>query len=102
MLPVRNLTFVKSSTRNKSRHEIAKCSEKAYQSLPLSDATTLLYFKTADEVLAFAKERNWTIDAKTKVIQFSGQAGSTAPASIPVNDVIHNVLSYAKELERIV
>src|SRR5690606_21278479 len=37
------------------RNEIASCSEKAYTSLPLADAATLLYFKLQDELLAFAK-----------------------------------------------
>ena len=46
------------------RHEIAKCSEKAYADLPLADAVTLLYFKTDAEVLAFAKERNWKVEGK--------------------------------------
>jgi 26S proteasome regulatory subunit N12 len=38
------------------RNEIADCSEKAYLSLPLADAASLLYFKKADEVLAFCKQ----------------------------------------------
>lgn len=38
------------------RNEIASCSEKAYEFLPVADAVTLHYFKTKDEVLAFAKE----------------------------------------------
>jgi len=45
------------------RNEIASCSESAYTSLPLSDAATLLHFKTQDEVVAFAKEvRPWDLD----------------------------------------
>lgn len=35
------------------RNEIADCSEKAYEGLPVSDAATLLYFKTASEASAF-------------------------------------------------
>ena len=38
------------------RNDIASCSEKAYTSLPLSDAATLLYFNNEKEVLEFAKE----------------------------------------------
>ncbi len=38
------------------RNEIASCSESAYTNLPISDAATLLHFKTQDEVVAFAKE----------------------------------------------
>ena len=35
------------------RNEIAECSEKAYEGLPVSDAATLLYFKTASEASDF-------------------------------------------------
>ena len=38
------------------RNEIASCSEKAYQKLPIADAATLLYFKTPKEVTEFATE----------------------------------------------
>lgn len=100
-VPAKEYTFFMDILTGTIRHEIAKCSEKAYHSLPLADAATLLYFKTQDEVLLFAKERNWTIDQKSKVIHFVGQV-SHGPTDIPVDDVIHNVLSYAKELERIV
>ena len=82
------------------RHEIAKCSEKAYSSLPIADAITLLYFKTEAEVVNFAKERGWSTDTKTKTLVFG--KGQVDASAIPVHDVIHNVLYYAKELERIV
>lgn len=39
-----------------SRNEIASCSEKAYTSLPLSDAGTLLFFTNMEDILNFAKE----------------------------------------------
>lgn len=38
------------------RNEIASCSEKAYTSLPLSDAGTLLFFTNMQDILNFAKE----------------------------------------------
>jgi hypothetical protein len=38
------------------RHEIASCEEKAYDSLPLSDAATLLFFNNMQEVSSFANE----------------------------------------------
>lgn len=38
------------------RNEIASCEEKAYASLPLSDAGTLLFFKTIGEVMKFAEQ----------------------------------------------
>lgn len=38
------------------RNEIASCEEAAYDSLPLKDAATLLFFKNQTELLSFAKE----------------------------------------------
>ncbi len=37
------------------RNEIASCEEKAYDSLALHDAATLLFFENLDQVLGFAK-----------------------------------------------
>lgn len=38
------------------RNEIASCEEVAYDSLPLKDATTLLFFNSQSELLKFAQE----------------------------------------------
>lgn len=46
------------------RNEIASCEEAAYDSLPLKDAATLLFFKSQNELLTFAQQvclclRSW-------------------------------------------
>jgi hypothetical protein len=46
----------KSTDSSTDRNEIASCEEAAYESLPLKDATTLLFFTTQSELLAFAKQ----------------------------------------------
>lgn len=38
------------------RNEIASCEEAAYDSLPLKDAATLLFFKSQNELLTFAQQ----------------------------------------------
>lgn len=38
------------------RNEIAACDERAYESLPLRDARTLLFFESDDEVKRFAEQ----------------------------------------------
>lgn len=38
------------------RNEIASCEEAAYDSLPLKDAATLLFFKSQNELLTFATQ----------------------------------------------
>nr|KAJ3422957.1 hypothetical protein HK105_005306 [Polyrhizophydium stewartii] len=82
------------------RHEIAECSEKAYTALPIADAITLLYFKTADECIAFAKERGWNVNLAEKKIYFVTQ--SSTDNEIPATVMIRQTLSYAQELEQIV
>lgn len=51
MIP-RNWTYINLPCRN----EIASCEETAYESLPLKDAATLLFFTSQSELLAFAKQ----------------------------------------------
>ncbi|KAI8586842.1 hypothetical protein HDU88_008997 [Geranomyces variabilis] len=82
------------------RDEIASCSEKAYDSLPLPDAATLLYFKSEAEVVAFANERGWKINPKDKKVYF--RETDLDATDIPADQVIHQTLEYARELERIV
>ena len=43
------------------RNEIASCEEAAYNSLPLKDAATLLFFKNQTELLSFAREVRLTL-----------------------------------------
>lgn len=38
------------------RNEIANCEETAYDSLPLKDAATLLFFTNQNELIAFAQQ----------------------------------------------
>ncbi|KAK4052035.1 regulatory particle non-ATPase [Microbotryomycetes sp. JL201] len=78
------------------RNEIASCDERAYTSLPLRDAKTLLFFDKDDQVVEFAKQvsfatvkeeevksaaadkiringtqRNWYIDQATSTVHFA-------------------------------
>ncbi|GJN87759.1 hypothetical protein Rhopal_000714-T1 [Rhodotorula paludigena] len=52
------------------RAEIAACDERAYESLPLRDAKTLLFFDADDDVRRFAHERNWYLDPSTQLLHF--------------------------------
>ncbi|KAI9104661.1 COP9 signalosome [Phlyctochytrium arcticum] len=107
-VPSEEYTFFIDILMSTIRDEIASCSEKAYESLPLADAATLLYFKTPEEVTAFAQERGWTINPTTRKITFGADANSTAMVTgtathdIPADNVIRQTLEYARELERIV
>jgi 26S proteasome regulatory subunit N12 len=79
------------------RNEISSCFEDAYESLPLSDAATLLYLKGKDEALVFARDKKWRVEGER--IIFSKK---TSEAKVNVDAVISQTLEYAHELERIV
>lgn len=82
------------------RNEIASCEEKAYSSLPLADAATLLFYKTPEEVVQFAQERGWQISPSSKMIYFA--KGDDDKVEVPSELIIKNSLNYARELEQIV
>ncbi|WFC99793.1 regulatory particle non-ATPase [Malassezia yamatoensis] len=88
------------------RHEIASCEEKAYDTLPLNDVATLLFFTNQTEVLDFAKERNWHINPTTQAVEFAGirseQHGAQAEDRIPRRTTIASNMHFARELESIV
>ncbi|RUP46778.1 COP9 signalosome, partial [Jimgerdemannia flammicorona] len=83
------------------RNEIASCSEKAYDALPLQDAATLLFFKSLEEVLNFANERGWNVNPAEQKIYFA-TANDDIKTEIPSEKIIKQTLTYARELERIV
>ena len=62
------------------RNEIASCEEAAYESLPIKDAATLLFFKSLSEVLDFAKQvrlslYNTRINRPTSLVSRSSEVG---------------------------
>ncbi|KAJ9477457.1 26S proteasome regulatory subunit RPN12 [Pseudozyma hubeiensis] len=85
------------------RNEIASCEEKAYDSLALHDAATLLFFDKLDHVLAFAQTRGWQVNPKTQVVSFTAlNSNASSTTSIPKKATIATNLLFAKELESIV
>ena len=99
-VPAEEYTYFIDTMVGTIRNEIAACSEKAYNVLPLSDATTLLYFKTTDELLSFAKEHSWNVNNAEKKVYF-GQSRAE-DAEIPAKNVMKQAFEYAHELEKIV
>ncbi|KAJ3046047.1 hypothetical protein HDV00_003796 [Rhizophlyctis rosea] len=99
-VPAEEYAFFMDILMGTIRNEIASCSEKAYETLPITDATTLLYFKTPDELRVFAEQRGWAVDWQGGKVHF--EVADTGASDIPATKMIHQVLGYAKELERIV
>jgi len=100
-----------------SRNEIATCEEAAYESLPLKDAATLLFFKSRSDLLKFAEmvglcfrhlplyslhvsQRGWSIDIGGEQIIFKKK--NEEQIEIPKQRIIAASLAYARELEQIV
>ncbi|KAG1138607.1 hypothetical protein G6F37_010656 [Rhizopus arrhizus] len=84
---------------NTTRHEIANCSERAYEYLPLNDACTLLFLKNTEELLSFANERGWKLNPAEQKVYFATEDDSII--EIPQEQTITRTLGYAKELELI-
>lgn len=86
------------------RSEIATCSEKAYPSLPITNAKNLLFLDSEGSVVEFAHSRGWTIhDGR---IYFPAQqehgVGTEKEILLASGQVIENTIGYARELETIV
>ncbi|KAF1848535.1 uncharacterized protein K460DRAFT_375387 [Cucurbitaria berberidis CBS 394.84] len=84
------------------RKEIASCSERAYPSIPISDAKSLLFLDSEGSVVNFAKESGWVV--RDGRIYFPQQEDDYLSKDILVtsDQVIENTLGYARELETIV
>ncbi|KAF2203054.1 hypothetical protein GQ43DRAFT_390847 [Delitschia confertaspora ATCC 74209] len=83
------------------RKEIASCSEKAYPSVPISDAKSLLFLDSEGAVVKFAQECGWVV--KDGRIYFPQQEETLDSDIMATSDqVIENTLGYARQLETIV
>ncbi|TDZ35095.1 26S proteasome regulatory subunit rpn12 [Colletotrichum spinosum] len=87
------------------RSEIASSSERAYPSLPISSAKSLLFLDSEGDVISFAQQRGWIL--KDGQIFFPDTAEATAAEDGSHEKemsqmVIENALGYARELETIV
>lgn len=109
-LPRGEFAFFTDSLVETVRTEIAACHERAYASLRLADARTMLFFENDTSTLEFARkvstsplrarrlpltrrrwlasQRGWNVDLKAGVIYFSApptatsSSGTSTPASL--------------------
>jgi len=91
--------FIEYLMDRRLKDEIAECSEKSYESLPLVAGQKLLNFKSKEEFAAYAKHRGWEIKDGRVYVQKSEEGNK---AQIPSHQIIAQTLQYVKELERIV
>ncbi|KAF3931870.1 hypothetical protein ABW19_dt0207234 [Dactylella cylindrospora] len=92
------------------RQEIATSAERAYPSLPISNAKNLLFLDTEKDVLQFARERDWEIrdgriyfplEEEYDDIPDTASVAAVKTA-ISSGTIIENTIGYANELEQIV
>ncbi|KAF9057727.1 COP9 signalosome [Panaeolus papilionaceus] len=98
--PAEEYKFFVDSLMGTIRNEIASCEEAAYESLPLKDAATLLFFPNQSELLKFAQQRGWEVGLTGGTINFKRK--SEEKVEIPKQRLIAASLAYARELEQIV
>lgn len=98
--PIEEYKFFVDSLMGTIRNEIASCEETAYETLPLKDAATLLFFSSQSELVRFAQERGWQIDVVSGTITFAKKGEERV--EIPKEKLILADLAYARELEQIV
>ncbi|KAL4926914.1 proteasome regulatory particle lid subunit rpnL [Aspergillus undulatus] len=86
------------------RSEIADCSEKAYPSLPISNAKNLLFLESEGAVMEFAQHRGWTLRDGRIYFPIEPEAATRSEKDILVasGTIIENAIGYARELETIV
>ncbi|ESK97561.1 26s proteasome non-atpase regulatory subunit 8 [Moniliophthora roreri MCA 2997] len=98
--PAEEYKFFVDSLMGTIRNEIASCEEAAYETLPLKDAATLLFFTNQSEFLSFAKQRGWQVDLGASTVTFARKGEEQT--DIPKEKLITASLAYARELEQIV
>ncbi|KAI5119912.1 hypothetical protein M0805_003716 [Coniferiporia weirii] len=98
--PAEEYRFFVDSLMVTIRNEIASCEETAYDSLPLKDAATLLFFTKRNELISFAQQRGWQVNLMEESITFAKKGEEKLV--IPKARLISTNLAYARELEQIV
>lgn len=86
------------------RDSIADCVEVSYKNMKISDAMTMMKFGTQKEMLEYVEEcrDDWIIDESTNTLCFQPPPTGFKAGDIPSMKIIHQTLSYATEMERIV
>lgn len=82
------------------RDEIGACIEKAYEQMSIQEAGKRLNLKTAEEVKAFGKKRNWHL-GPNNVYNFAEQTVKPKEV-VPSVELAEQAIFYARELEMIV
>jgi len=80
------------------RKKISTCTEKAYEALPIGDATKLLMFKSDAGTRDYVTKRGWLVNGDRVILP----KPEDRSLEIPSLKIARQTLEYATELERIV
>ena len=80
------------------RDEIADCSEKSYNSVPVADLQKLLMIHSEGEFVEYVNSRGWIVEGG--FVKFNVDRDNKLV--LDAQQLISDSLIYAKELERIV
>jgi len=97
-VPSESYTYFMDILMDTVRDEIADCSEKAFQFLPLTEAQKLLQISNKAQLSEYIEKRQW-VESGDKL---TFHKADVKKEEIPSMQLIHETLTYAKELERIV
>ncbi|XP_065195007.1 26S proteasome non-ATPase regulatory subunit 8-like [Sycon ciliatum] len=99
MSPARSYLFLLNIMTDTVRAEIASCIEKAYRSIDVDDAMSMLSFTSEPDALEFARGRSWQSNESKQFVFCEPEPEGRYVSS---DGLIGNTLTYARELERIV
>eukprot|EP00276_Gloeochaete_wittrockiana_P004333 CAMPEP_0184645136 /NCGR_PEP_ID=MMETSP0308-20130426/1676_1 /TAXON_ID=38269 /ORGANISM="Gloeochaete witrockiana, Strain SAG 46.84" /LENGTH=267 /DNA_ID=CAMNT_0027073975 /DNA_START=37 /DNA_END=840 /DNA_ORIENTATION=+ len=98
-IPADSYRFLMDILLHTVRDEIADCTQKAYEFVPVADMMrTLLMFTSDSEFQTYVKQRGWRLE--NGLVHFQSKADGRL--EVPSLKLITQTLAYAKELERIV
>ena len=100
-VPAEEYLFFMDMLMDTIRNEIAGCSEVAYESLPIQNASSMLFVKDSAELMKFCQDRRWIVNAAEKKIYF-GKQEDQQMKKVQADEMAKQLLGYAIELERIV
>ena len=81
---------------------LASCMEKAYEDIDVEECRKMLHLEKG-ELDKFLSDRNWSVDKRSKKIQFLSQEKKPSQEmEVPSRELAAMAISYAKEMEKIV
>jgi 26S proteasome regulatory subunit N12 len=83
------------------RDDIAECAAVAYKSLPLQAAVKMMKLAGPPALSAYIADKGLSWVVEGEVVRFEGGEGGKKP-EVDALTLVHNTVTYATELERIV